>query len=154
MERRESNRSLAESMLVHLDLQYGERAWRLAIQSLKDSVRAFWFLLYIFLLVNGFSVVQDFEPIPHLIEHALTKVMGCNASDHPVLITEPSWNTQANRERMAEIMFEEFNVPAFYIANTGVLNAYVIDTGLLARALAYLVFISTGLRLVKALLWS
>lgn len=26
---------------------------------------------------------------------------------------------------MAEIMFEEFQVPAFYIANTGVLNAYV-----------------------------
>ena len=26
---------------------------------------------------------------------------------------------------MAEIMFEEFNVPAFYIANTGVLNAYL-----------------------------
>lgn len=25
---------------------------------------------------------------------------------------------------MAEIMFEEFKVPAFYIANTGVLNAY------------------------------
>lgn len=26
---------------------------------------------------------------------------------------------------MAEIMFEEFNSPAFYIANTGVLNACV-----------------------------
>lgn len=40
-------------------------------------------------------------------------------------MTEPAWNTPANRERMAEIMFEEFQVPAFYIANTGVLNAYV-----------------------------
>ena len=27
---------------------------------------------------------------------------------------------------MAEIMFEEFQTPAFYIANTGVLNAYVV----------------------------
>ena len=49
--------------------------------------------------------------------------MRVNSSEHPVLVTEPTWNTTANRERMAEIMFEEFNVPAFYIANTGVLNA-------------------------------
>lgn len=51
--------------------------------------------------------------------------MRCNASEHPVLVTEAPWNTPANRERMAEIMFEEFQVPAFYIANTGVLNASV-----------------------------
>lgn len=42
-----------------------------------------------------------------------------------MLVTEPAWNTPANRERMAEILFEEFQVPAFYIANTGVLNACV-----------------------------
>lgn len=51
--------------------------------------------------------------------------MHCNPSEHPILVTEPAWNTPFNRERMAEIMFEEFNVPAFYIANTGVLNAYL-----------------------------
>jgi actin-like protein 6B len=49
--------------------------------------------------------------------------MRCSAAEHPILVTEPAWNTAANRERMAEIMFEEFQVPAFYIANTGVLNA-------------------------------
>ena len=52
--------------------------------------------------------------------------MHCNPSEHPILVTEPAWNTPSNRERMAEIMFEEFNVPAFYIANTGVLNAYLL----------------------------
>jgi actin-like protein 6B len=68
-------------------------------------------------------VVHDFNPIPPLITHALVDVMRCKAEEHPVLLTEPAWNTVANRERMAEIMFEEFHVPAFYIANTGVLNA-------------------------------
>jgi len=77
--------------------------------------------------------------------------MRCTPSDHPILVTEPSWNTQANRERMAEIMFEEFNVPAFYIANTGVLNAFVTDSMILANALTYFL-IFTALRLVKALL--
>jgi actin-like protein 6B len=37
---------------------------------------------------------------------------------------------------MAEIMFEEFNVPAFYIANTGVLNAYA-DSCFLNRVLLH-----------------
>ncbi|KAI0303141.1 actin-like protein Arp4p [Russula brevipes] len=46
-----------------------------------------------------------------------------------VLVTEPAWNTPVNRERMAEIMFEEFQVPAFYIANTGVLNAFAAGKG-------------------------
>ena len=44
-----------------------------------------------------------------------------------MLVTEPAWNTPEHREKMAEIMFEEFKVPAFYIANTGVLNACVAN---------------------------
>jgi len=85
--------------------------------------------------------VQDFEPIKHLFDHALSKIMRCNPTDHPILVTEPSWNTPANRERMAEIMFEEFNVPAFYIANTGVLNAYA-DICFLSRVLSHSHFLS------------
>ncbi len=68
-------------------------------------------------------LVNEFEPITQLMRHAVVDVMRCNPSEHPILVTEPAWNTPANRERMAEIMFEEFQVPAFYIANTGVLNA-------------------------------
>lgn len=74
--------------------------------------------------------VHDFNPIPPLIRHALENVMRVDPSEHPILVTEPAWNTPENRERMAEIMFEEFNVPAFYIANTGVLNAYVVYSSL------------------------
>ncbi|KAF8559033.1 brg1-associated factor b [Imleria badia] len=75
------------------------------------------------------GLVSDFNPIPALISHALADVMRTNPSEHPILVTEPAWNTPANRERMAEIMFEEFQVPAFYIANTGVLNAFAAGKG-------------------------
>ena len=75
------------------------------------------------LTVLSLLLVSNFDPIPPLIDHALKEVMRCDASEHPVLVTEPAWNTPANRERMAEIMFEEFHVPAFYISNTSVLNA-------------------------------
>ena len=74
--------------------------------------------------------VTDFKPIPYLFRHTLKEILHCNAEDHPILVTEPAWNTPANRERMAEIMFEEFQVPAFYIANTGVLNAFVMNLSL------------------------
>jgi actin-like protein 6A len=73
-----------------------------------------------------FITVGDWTPIHGLIEHALVDTMRCTPSEHPILVTEPAWNTSANRERMAEMMFEEFQVPAFYIANTGVLNTYDI----------------------------
>ncbi|KAG5646409.1 hypothetical protein DXG03_003459 [Asterophora parasitica] len=78
-------------------------------------------------MVDG--LIDDFSAIPPLIEHALVDVMRCRPSEHPILVTEPTWNTPANRERMAEIMFEEFDVPAFYIANTGVLNAFAAGRG-------------------------
>ncbi|KAI0301802.1 actin-related protein Arp4p [Multifurca ochricompacta] len=75
------------------------------------------------------GLITDFKPIPSLIRHALKDVLHCKPEDHPILVTEPAWNTSLNRERMAEIMFEEFQVPAFYIANTGVLNAFAAGKG-------------------------
>ncbi|KAI0285035.1 brg1-associated factor b [Russula aff. rugulosa BPL654] len=75
------------------------------------------------------GLITEFKPIPSLIRYALKDVLNCKAEDHPILVTEPAWNTTANRERMAEIMFEEFQVPAFYIANTGVLNAFAAGKG-------------------------
>lgn len=75
------------------------------------------------------GLISDFNPIPPLIRHALEDVMRIDPTEHPILVTEPAWNNPENRERMAEIMFEEFNVPAFYIANTGVLNAFAAGKG-------------------------
>ncbi|TFK43153.1 actin family [Crucibulum laeve] len=108
-------------------------------------------------LIEG--LIQDFNPIRPLIDHAITEVMRCNPSEHPILLTEPTWNTPANRERMAEIMFEEFQVPAFYIANTGVLNAFaagkgsalVIDVG---QAMASVTPVVDGFVLRKGLAYS
>ncbi|EIM88243.1 brg1-associated factor b [Stereum hirsutum FP-91666 SS1] len=105
------------------------------------------------------GLINDFKPIPALIRHAFEDVMRVNLEEHPVLVTEPAWNTVANRERMAEIMFEEFNVPAFYIANTSVLNAFasgkgsalVVDIG---QSQASVTPVVDGFVLRKGLHWS
>ena len=60
-----------------------------------------------------------------------------DSSEHPVLLTEAPMNPRQNRERMAELMFEEFNIPALYIAIQAVLALYasgrttgcVLDSG-------------------------
>jgi len=71
------------------------------------------------------TIVGDFSAISQIISHAFVHQMKIHPPDHPVIVTEAPWNTPENRQRMAQIMFEEFKVPAFYIANNAVLSSYV-----------------------------
>ncbi|KAH0616173.1 hypothetical protein JD844_027097 [Phrynosoma platyrhinos] len=59
------------------------------------------------------------------------------SSDRPVLLTEAPLNPLQNRERMTEIMFENFKVPAMYVAVQATVALYataritgiVLDSG-------------------------
>ncbi|XP_004407416.1 PREDICTED: actin-related protein T2 [Odobenus rosmarus divergens] len=83
------------------------------------------------------GLVTGWEDMERLCKHLFEWELGVKASDRPVLMTEPSLNPSEVREKMAEMMFENFNVPAFYLSDQAVLALYasacvtglVVDSG-------------------------
>jgi len=105
------------------------------------------------------SIIGDFSAIPQIISHALVHQMNVNPPDHPVIVTEAPWNTPENRQRMAQIMFEEFKLPAFYIANNAVLSSFAAGKGTsliidIGKSMASVIPISDGFVLRKGMSYS
>lgn len=70
------------------------------------------------------GMVRDWDAMERLWEHIFDKELRVTIEEHPVLLTEPPLNPKINREKMVEIMFEGFEVPATYVAIQAVLSLY------------------------------
>ncbi len=70
------------------------------------------------------GTITDWPAMERIWHYTFYSDLRVDPSEHPVLLTEPPLNPRQNRERMAEIMFETFNVPALYIATQAVLSLY------------------------------
>ena len=53
-----------------------------------------------------------------------TIVVHCIVTNWNVLLTELTLNPKADRERMTQVMFESYNVPAVYVAIQAVLSLF------------------------------
>jgi actin-related protein 3 len=65
--------------------------------------------------------VENWTHMERFWEHCIFRYLRCEPEDHHFLLTEPPLNPPENREFLAEIMFETFNVPGLYIAVQAVL---------------------------------
>ena len=73
----------------------------------------------------------------HIWNHTYYGELRVDPTEQPVHLTEAPDNSKADREKMMQVFFEDFSVPAFYVSIQAVLSLYssgrttglVIDAG-------------------------
>lgn len=76
-------------------------------------------------VVRGY--VKDWDAMEELLRHVLYTELGWEVGDEgQILFTDPLLTPKASREKLAQLMFETFNVSGFYSSEQAVLSLYAV----------------------------
>jgi actin-related protein len=66
----------------------------------------------------------NWDQLTELWEYTFEKELSVNPAMHSVCITDLPEMSRVARQKMMEILFEEFNISSLYIANQAVMSMY------------------------------
>ena len=69
-------------------------------------------------------MIENWEMFEQVLDYSYDKIIKSESEQHPVLFSEAPWNQKMRREKLTEIMFEKYNVPAFFLIKNAVLSAF------------------------------
>ncbi|ONK79760.1 uncharacterized protein A4U43_C01F9790 [Asparagus officinalis] len=83
------------------------------------------------------GVAVDWDIVDNIWDHAFREHLLIDPRERPMLLAEPSSNTPQQRERVAKLMFENYKVPALFLAKNAALTSFaagratslVVDSG-------------------------
>ncbi|KAI7987712.1 Actin-related protein 4 [Camellia lanceoleosa] len=83
------------------------------------------------------GVVVEWDIVESIWDHAFRECLLVDPKEHRMLLAEPSSNSQQQREKTAELMFEKYEVHALFLAKNAVLTSFasgratslVVDSG-------------------------
>lgn len=71
---------------------------------------------------NG--IIRNWEDMRHLWSYTFDEKLHVDPKDCKILLTEAPMNPRANREQMAQVMFEEYGFQGLYVAIQAVLTLF------------------------------
>lgn len=81
--------------------------------------------------------VNKWDKVEQICQEAIVNELKLSPREHPFLLSEPSIHDRESRVTLTELMFEKFQIPAFYIVKNAVLSSFasgrstslVLDSG-------------------------
>lgn len=70
------------------------------------------------------GIVRNWEDMKHLWDYTFDEKLKVDPRGRKVLLTEPPMNPKVNRQRMVQVMFEEYGFQGVYVAIQAVLTLY------------------------------
>ena len=70
------------------------------------------------------GIVKNWEDMKHLWDYTFDEKLKVDTRGRKVLLTEPPMNPKVNRQRMCQVMFEEYGFQGVYVAIQAVLTLY------------------------------
>ncbi|CDW73472.1 UNKNOWN [Stylonychia lemnae] len=71
-----------------------------------------------------YGLIKDWDRVEKLWDYIFSSQLRLDPQEYKVVLTEAGLTPKEDREKMAQIMFEKFNVEGLYIGNQGLLSLY------------------------------